>query len=340
MTLAQLFPGSLWDGPYVALIALILDLWLGDPRLPWQHPVCLIGKALNMAEPRWRSFAAKKPPQEAMRLKLAGFFTLGILGAGAFAVVWLLCSIPYTGPLFTIYLAWAGLAMGCLLQTGSAVLKAVESAPLDDARNKVSWLVTRHTREMDRPMLRKTLADTLGENYTDAFLAPFFWLLLAGVPGLWFYKVSSTMDSQWGYITPRWQELGCAGAKMDDALAFIPARLSPIALGLAHWFMGLAGKRPWRGHWPGYGVIAAHAAIMPSPNSGWPMAACAFLCSGRMAGPAVYFGKVQDKPFMGPLDADPWDGSKLASLLYLLRCGAVTGAFLLLIPAFFLHWLL
>lgn len=340
MTLGALFPGSLWDCPYVAMIAIVLDLWLGDPPLPWRHPVCAIGGFLNYLEPRLRQWAMLDPKREPLRLKAGGFFALASVGSVFAAFTLLLCHLPYIGILLAIYFAWAGLAMGCLLRTGSIVLQAVEHGSLEDARSKVSWLVSRQTSAMDRTLLRKTLADTLGENYTDAFLAPFFWLLLTGVPGLWFYKVASTMDSQWGYLTPEWKYLGYAGARTDDLLAFIPARLAPLALGLAHFFRGLSGTRPWQGYWPGYGVVAAHARVMPSPNSGWPMAACAFLCSGRMAGPAVYFGRLQDKPFMGPPGAEPWNERKLLALHRLLLWGSVSGGGALLVSAFGIHWFL
>lgn len=75
---------------------------------------------------------------------------------------------------------------------------------------------------MDRPLMRKTLADTLSENFTDALLAPFFWLLLAGPVGLWMYKAVSTADSMWGYLTERWRWLGWAGAAPTTAWPSFP----------------------------------------------------------------------------------------------------------------------
>lgn len=317
-----------------------LDLWLGDPALPWSHPVCVVGRLLNALEGLIRHTAAGSGKWEAGILKVSGILVLILLGAGAFGLMLIVCHLPYAGIIFTLYFAWAGLAMGCLLQTGLTVLNAVEEAPIPEARAKLSWLVSRDTSQMARPLMRKTLADTLAENYTDAFLAPFFWLVFTGVPGLWFYKVASTMDSQWGYLTPRWRYLGWAGAKMDDALAFIPARLAPIALWLAYFVSKKIFRISYKGRWPGFKTIATHARIMPSPNSGWPMASCAWLCNGVMAGPAMYFGQLQEKPFMGPANAPPWDRENLKSLLTLVRSGAICGVLLLVLIAYMLHLLM
>lgn len=335
MTLAQAFPWSVWECWWLGPLALLLDLWLGDPPLPWRHPVCAIGRALNRAEilcRRWSGLA--KGEQRRGRLeRLAGFVTLAIVAGSVYSLVYFLEKLPWVGVAVAIYLAWAGLAMGCLLDTGKTVLERVEKGDIQAARAGVSWLVSRDVSRLDRTMLRKTLADTLSENFTDAFLAPFFWLVATGPAGLWFYKAVSTMDSQWGYLTPEWKNLGYAGARADDLLAWLPARISPVALGLAHLLAGF-GKRAWPGSWPGLRRIAVDAGGMPSPNSGWSMAACAWLCKGRMAGPSVYFGKTVEKGWIGPADAPPWCRQMLAALMELMKWGTVCGGFLIWLAVF------
>ena len=205
--------------------------------------------------------------------KRQGLVCLLLLTGVSGLTVWLLISLPLLGALPAVYLAWAGLAMGSLLDTGREVLLRVETYPEPEARQALSWLVSRDTSRMDRPLMRKTLADTLSENFTDALLAPFFWLLLAGPVGLWMYKAVSTTDSMWGYLTERWRRLGWAGARADDCLAFIPARLSVAAL----WWTDILlrrlrpAARIWDGPWPGFRMVARQAVGMPSPNSGWSM---------------------------------------------------------------------
>ena len=181
MNLAQLFPYSVWECWWLAPAALILDLWLGDPDLPWRHPVCAVGKLLDKLEAPARNFMrAGGPEAERVRGRFAGAVALAVLVGFTGLAVWGLVSLPVLGGLLALYLAWAGLAMGSLLRTGREVLRRVENYEEAEARAALSWLVSRDTSTMDRPLMRKTLADTLSENLTDAFMAPFFWLLVGG----------------------------------------------------------------------------------------------------------------------------------------------------------------
>ena len=189
-------PFSVWDCWWLAPLALLLDLWLGDPDLPWRHPVCLQGSLLHALEGPARRFMDTGGMAAApWRGRLAGGLALTVLTGLTGLAVWGLTSLPLLGNLLALYLAWSGLALGSLLRTGREVLQRVETAPEPEARAALSRLVSRETARMDRPLMRKTLADTLAENLTDAFTAPFFWLLVGGPVGLWCYKAVSTTDS-------------------------------------------------------------------------------------------------------------------------------------------------
>ena len=298
--------------------------------------MCAVGKLLDKLEAPARNFMrAGGPEAERVRGRFAGAVALSILVSITGLAVWGLVSLPVLGGLLALYLAWAGLAMGSLLRTGREVLRRVENYEEAEARAALSWLVSRDTSTMDRPLMRKTLADTLSENLTDAFMAPFFWLLVGGPVAMWCYKAVSTTDSMWGYVTEKWRWLGWAGARGDDALAFVPARLSACAAWLADWCAARLRFLPsiklpktvWQGRWPGMGVVAQQAAGMPSPNSGWSMTACAWLCGARMGGPSVYFGTHTPKPWLGPEQAEaaPWDHARLLALCELLRYSALCG---------------
>ncbi|MGE9986365.1 CobD/CbiB family cobalamin biosynthesis protein [Desulfovibrio sp. SGI.169] len=342
---AHLFPYSVWDCWWLAPLALLLDLWLGDPRLPWPHPVCFAGRLLSRLEgPARRGMSHGGPAGEKWRGRLAGLACLLLLVGASGLTARLLLAPPVLGLVAAVYLAWAGLAMGSLLKAGGEVLREVETRPEAQARKAVSRLVSRETGSMDRPQLRKTLADTLSENFTDALLAPLFWLLLAGPVGLWVYKAMSTADSMWGYLTPRWRWLGWAGARGDDCLAFVPARLSVAALRLTDALVRRLrpAARLWDGRWPGLALVARQAAGMPSPNSGWSMTACAWLCRARMAGPSVYFGALTDKPWLGPPEGEaaPWDRARLLALCALMRYSAVCGGLFLWLACLALRMLL
>ena len=253
--------------------ALVLDLLLGDPP-GFPHPVRYIGACLETLEHRLRPLL---PPYPA---GLAGL-SLALLATGIVTTGLLL--LPFgVGSIAALYLCYAGLALGQLLREGEVARRLLEGenlAPpggcrpaedgLQEARAAVGRLVSRDVSRADREELRRVLAETLGENVNDGFIAPLFWLMLGGPLGLWLYKAVSTMDSMWGYPHEPWTLFGRPAARLDDAAAFIPARLSVLFLYLGALPQGL------RRNWPGFAVVARDARSMKSPNAGWPMAAAA-----------------------------------------------------------------
>lgn len=282
--------------------AFALDLVLGDPHR-WPHPVRLIGVALTKLEP-----AGQALPRSFRRAY--GLAVAALLGLAAYATVALLISIPGIGWFLGIYFAYSGLALGQLLREARHVSRLIRSGDLDAARVALSFLVSRDTSALDEPDLWRTLAETVSENFCDAFVAPMFYLALGGPALLWFYKTVSTMDSMWGYKTRRFVDLGWAGARADDLLAWMPARLSALLLIAAGFLMGLHARDACR-------HVAADAAKMSSPNAGWPMAAAAWLCGRRMGGPATYFGEAVMKPVLGG-DTANWACQDVESLLRLI----------------------
>ena len=195
----------------------------------------------------------------------------------------------------------------------------LEHGTLPEAQAVVGQMVSRDTTVQDRTTLYKSLAESLSENMSDAVTGPLFWLMLTGPVGLWVYKAVSTIDSMWGYKTPRWKNLGWAGARLDDALAFIPARLGAFFLYLA---ARLEGKNS---NWPGWAVAAREARQMESPNSGWPMAVAAWTQQAGMGGATLYFGEIRQKPLIGP-QGIPWDAQLIRSLIRQMRLAGLLAA--------------
>ena len=308
-------PAALW---WLPLAALALDLVIGDPpRLP--HPVRGIAWLADRLEKLLR------PRLEALDAGAAG--TALVLAASG-SVAYLVLFLPKVAALAAwLYLAFAGLALGQLLREGKKALHLLQAAEakgngnapaLDEARTAVQQLVSRDVSQSDAPTLAKTLAETLSENLNDAFVAPFFWLMLGGPVGLWLYKAASTLDSMWGYPHEPWTRFGRVAAKLDDALAFVPARLTVLFLRLSAPLCGARGK------WPGWPAVAAQARSMASPNAGWPMAACAWLHGAPMGGPALYNGVLVEKPRLGPQNGE-WDAAGIRRLIrHLGLSGAIS----------------
>lgn len=310
---------------WLPALALGLDLLWADPRfLP--HPVQGI------------AFLAAKLETPARRMGhpiLAGALALGALLAAIGGLSALLLYLPvFWATLSAVYLSWSGLALGGLLREGYAALAAIEAAEqpgadagrLDKARGAVQMLVSRDAGNMNIQDLRRSLAESISENFNDAFVAPYFWLCLGGPVGLWVYKTASTMDSLWGYKTERWLYLGRACARLDDILAYIPARICVLLMLAVACFESPPRRASFY-------AIAKQARRCASPNAGWPMATAAWLFTGKSGGPTPYAGQMVDKPSLGP-EHGQWTGQNILALLAHVRragiFGGVLGALLLL----------
>jgi adenosylcobinamide-phosphate synthase len=314
---------SLWWLPPAAIL---LDMLLADPKsLP--HPVQGIAFLASRLE---------RPARLTKHLTTAGALVMLALLLLIGTAVMLLTNAPYgLGHLAALYFSWAGLALGSLVREASAALRLITQAihnadMLPEARRAVQMLVSRDTDSMDGDTLCRSLAESVSENINDAFVAPFFWLLLTGPVGLWLYKCASTMDSMWGYRNERWLFLGRAAARLDDILAWIPARLTAVMMLAAAWLVHIfclycsffrnntraeakssvalraqlhnsnfSGACTLPG-WPGWSTVISQARLSASPNAGWPMAVAAWLFNGKTGGATPYHGQMVQKPFMGP----------------------------------------
>jgi len=298
----------------VPITAVILDTLFGDPKtLP--HPVRYIGKGLDIYEASARRMN--------LDLRVAGWIAVFLFSIGIWGITEFLMAIPYVGVLIAIYLGFAGLALGCLVRDSRRVATLLNTGDLPGARQALSLLVSRDTSKLDPNGIRRTLAETVSENLNDGFVAPMFYLAIFGPGGLWAYKAVSTMDSMWGYKTEKYRELGYGAAKTDDWLAYIPARITA-------WLMLVIGKRHGLAYTSAKSNFQKDAIKMESPNAGWPMAAAAWLFSGRMGGPADYFGETKEKPLLGPANGI-WDKKTIQALINFCKKTGHTSAWIFIL---------
>ena len=190
---------------------------------------------------------------------------------------------------FDVIVVFYCLAGTTLIREVRQVFRAVDRS-LQEGRAQVARIVGRDTSELSAQEVRTAALETLAENLSDGVIAPLFWLLLLGTPGMLAYKMVNTLDSMIGYRTERYRDFGCWAAHIDDAANYLPARLTAL-------LMILAAGRPsllrfvWRNG-------RRHA----SPNSGYPEAALAGILDCRFGGPHTYFGQLFDKPYIGEND--------------------------------------
>lgn len=258
--------------------ALLLDAALGEPAWLWSrvpHPAVLLGRAVGALDRALNRSAAQRAK---------GVAAVLLLATGAVGLGWALAQLS---PLVEFLGAAILLAQRSLVQHVEAVAVALRRS-LDAGRAAVAMIVSRDTAEMTEPQVARAAIESAAENLSDGVVAPAFWFLLGGLPGLLLYKVVNTADSMIGYRNARYARFGWAAARLDDLLNLVPARLTGLAIAV------LTGHlRHWR-------AIATDARRHRSPNAGWPEAAAARALDVALAGPRSYDGRMQDFPFVHP----------------------------------------
>jgi adenosylcobinamide-phosphate synthase len=254
-----------------------LDLALGDPRwLP--HPVRGIGWLASAAERMWRATG--------LPLRVAGaFFCFSVVSLST-AIVWL------TTPWLNIYWIYALLACRDLDAQATHVVDALRRGDLDEARQRLSWIVGRDTHELDEQGVMRATVETVSENLSDGVIAPLFYLAVAGPAGMAAYKAINTLDSMVGYRNERYREFGWASARVDDIANYLPSRLTAALVWMAALLPGYDAARSFR-------VTLRDGASQPSPNSGYPEAAFAGATGVQLGGMNFYGGKPSPKATLG-----------------------------------------
>ena len=162
-------------------------------------------------------------------------------------------------------------------------------------------IVGRDTSALSAQEVRTAALETLAENLSDGVIAPLFWYMLLGVPGMMAYKMVNTLDSMIGYKTDRYRDFGCWAAHIDDIANYIPARLTALLMILGHWLLTI-GQKPTAKSQKPIAFVRQYGPCHASPNSGYPEAALAGILNCRFGGPHYYFGQLFDKPYIGTND--------------------------------------
>jgi adenosylcobinamide-phosphate synthase len=274
--------------------AVALDLLIGDPVYQ-AHPIRLMGNTLT-----WLENGLRKLGADSYGGGIALFFLLSIIwvgGSGA-ALFGLKKWNDLAAFVFHLFLAYSCLALHDLVRHAWAVESAARRGDLEGARTAIARLVGRDTDRMDIAACRRAAIESLSENLTDGFVSPLAWYVVLGLPGIVLFKVVSTMDSMVGYKTPRYLEFGWCGARLDDLMNFIPARLTWLLLSLLSLVIpGCSVRKALRVGWQQH-------AKLPGPNSGWSEAATAGGIQRRLIGPIWAKGVLVTELWLGD-SSDP-----------------------------------
>jgi adenosylcobinamide-phosphate synthase len=294
--------------PWLVVAALSLEAAAGYPRWLYRlvrHPVVWIGGLIGLLERRFN-----RPAWPFAARCALGVLALIVICAVAGFCGWAIEAAPLPAPavsLLVIVVATSGLAQRSLYEHVAVVAKALRSGDLDAARAKVGRIVGRDVGALDADQIAAAAIESLAESFSDSVVAPVFWLLIGGLPGLLIYKAVNTADSMIGHLETRWRAFGWASARFDDLLNLIPARLAGLLI-------AAAARR-------GVRTMLRDAGKHASPNAGWPEAAMAGALGRILGGPAIYEGVVLRRPALGggpPPSAADLDR---ALRLYIIACG-------------------
>ena len=270
-----LIPAPLQADPWLLIAAVLIDLAAGDPVYPY-HPVRLMGRMLAWMEDVLRGVGLDGYGGGV--LLFVGLATVSMVATTAVVVAAAVVG-KWLAWLVHVFLLYSLLALGDLIHHVRRIETAVRTGDLPGARMAVSALVGRDTDRMDGAACRRAAVESLSENLTDGFVSPVFWYVLAGLPGLVLFKVVSTMDSMVGYKTERYLKFGWCGARLDDVMNYVPARLTWLVISvLAALLPAYSGRKAWR-------VGLQQHGLLLGPNSGWSEAAVAGALERRIVGP-------------------------------------------------------
>ena len=331
------------DKAKLLFAAVAWDRYLREPPLKF-HPVCIAGSMISACLSRTPDQVYNNPSMGficGLVLLLFIFFTMTI---GAWMFNECIDSISVQGPAFAQQymmgycntliehavhlLAWIlkllllkstfSLQLLCILPLQMA--KFIERDQIADARDQLCWLCSRDPSKLSPSDLAGATLESLSENLSDGFVAPLFWYVFFGPVGALGYRVINTLDSRIGY-RGKYEWLGKPSARLDDAINYIPARITTLSLTLSA-SVALGHGRAWRG----LQVAWKDQHQCQSPNAGWPMACCAGLLGVRLKKEGAYCLGASGKE---PTPVDIRTGQRVAEIAGVITM-VITGVVVML----------
>lgn len=269
------------SGALILIGGWLLDKLIGDPpRLP--HLIVGYGKLI--------AFGEKRLNRGGHRMLKGAVWSLSlIIGAyllGFFLMRELFAWNNYVAVAVGVICVFYCIAGTTLIKEVKEVFHATDRS-LEEGRKQVARIVGRDTSSLNAQQIRTAALETLAENLSDGVIAPLFWYMLLGVPGILAYKMVNTLDSMIAYKNERYRQFGCWAAHIDDIANYIPARLTALLMII------VSGK------WNVFSFIRKYSSKHASPNSGYPESALAGILNCCFGGPNYYFGELVDKPYIG-----------------------------------------
>lgn len=285
---------------FAFIAGFVLDLLIGDPHfIP--HPVRLIGSLISFCDKRLNCDAGYNISEKKLNLikyKRGMLLVFAVIFATfTMSVIIIVAAYSinlYAGVIAEAVMTWQILATKCLRVESMRVYDALRTDGVDAGRRAVSMIVGRDTSVLDAAGVTRAAVETIAENTSDGVIAPMLYTAIGG-PVLGFvYKAVNTMDSMIGYKNDKYMYFGRFAARLDDVVNFIPARISAYMMIVAAFI----GGRQFDGQ-NAYRIFKRDRFNHASPNSAQTESVCAGALRVRLAGDAVYFGKLVKKKYIG-----------------------------------------
>lgn len=258
---------------FAVVAALLLDAWLGEVRR--FHPLIGFGKIAETVE------------QHLYADSMLRGLTAILLLVTPLIVCAIFISLTPWYLVFDILVLYFAIGWNSLGVHARRVKNKLLANNLDEARRQVGFIVSRDTTELNHVEIAQGTIESVLENGNDALFGVIFWFVIAGAPGALFYRLINTLDAMWGYRNDRYHHFGWAAARLDDCLNFVPARLTALSYALTGRLY--RAIRCWR----------SQGMAWKSPNAGPVMAAGAGSLNVLLGGPAMYHGKLAQRPILG-----------------------------------------
>jgi adenosylcobinamide-phosphate synthase len=288
-------------------LAFGLDALLGEPS--WLvHPVRIMGKIISSSEKFLRALFPKTPQGERAAGIVMVVMTCFFSYAVPFCILYALHrlarhfyvpAITYAACALDIFWGYQSIAARGLSNESMSVFKSL-SVSVASARQSLSRIVGRETKNLDSDGIIRAAVETVSENTTDGVVSPLIYFAIGGAPLALLYKAINTMDSMVGYMNDKYRNFGRCAAKLDDAVNFIPARISAVLMILSSLICKSSSKFPVR-----FTALAALKVFLrdrkkhASPNSAQTESACAGALGITLGGDAVYDGIVEHHQTIG-----------------------------------------
>ena len=277
----------------ILLLALGLDALIGWPNGLYNrigHPVTWIGALISRFEKTLNRPDWHKSTRRLMGI-LTALFTI-LLSFFLGRMIESAIGQGVVGFVLSVLIAWPLMAARSLYTHVRDVAVPLEAQDLPQARIAVAMIVGRNPEQLDGAGVGRAAIESLAENTSDGVVAPVFWGLLFGLPGLMAYKTINTLDSMIGYKNMRFSDFGWAAARIDDLANWAPARITGGLIAL------MSGQRK------ALVSMREDAGKHRSPNAGWPESAMAGALDVRLSGPRVYDGVATQDPWLNTSGRD------------------------------------